>query len=134
LSKPTSINGQGIGGRHFSTGLESSPGCWPCPIQTWLRRCSVVFWTGAWWAYRQKSCSPIEKTLRIVIEFFFLVLQVFFFWFFNSFFNFIIFGIKLCGILCLSWLGDLRVLIKKIIAQLPLGLQKLNKGLLIESN
>jgi acyl-ACP thioesterase len=34
--------------------------------------------------------------------------------------------------LCLSWLGDLRVLIKKIIAQLPLGLQKLNKVLLIE--
>jgi hypothetical protein len=107
-------------GRHFSTGLESSPGCWPCLIQTWLRRCSVVFWTGAWWAYRQKSCWPLEKTLRIVIEFFFLFLQ-FFFWFFIFFF----FGIKLYGILCLSWLGDLTVSIKKIIAQLTLGLHKL---------
>jgi hypothetical protein len=45
--------------------------------------------------YRTKSWSPIEKTLRIVIEFF-LSPSVFFFWFFNSFFDFIIFGIKLC--------------------------------------
>jgi hypothetical protein len=65
---------------------------------------------------------------------FFLSPAGFFFWLFNSFFNFIIFGIKLCGILCLSWLGDLRVLIKKIIAQMTLGLPKLNKVLLIESN
>jgi hypothetical protein len=66
-----------------------------------------------------------ENTMNCNRVFFSQPFSVFFF--FNSFFNFIIFVIKLCDILCLPWPGDLTVSIKKIIkiiAQLMLGFHK----------